>query len=193
MQSKSWKQKREVSSLHTSSQCPVEKQWDQEKPQSTSHQDVPHHPMWITTATCNCLLLRPWSRVWAPTAFLHRTNHPSQNSYCVGLPALLAAINIVIPWDAPAFLPEAELPSFFGIALFPVPCYQGVTSGQGSTLFPRYLWKGFPQSSFGRDPKIPRTRSSFPVIHPTVSSSVLSSAPKYWAFTFQPHKLDTVD
>lgn len=43
MQRKSWKQKREASSLHTSSQGSVEKQWHQEKQsQRPGQQKVPH-------------------------------------------------------------------------------------------------------------------------------------------------------
>ena len=160
------------------------------KPQAT--RKSPKHPVWIATTTCDCLLLRPWSWVWASTAFPHHTNHPSPNRYPgQGDPLFWLLLTLCVSFPPfhlvfmfPSFLPEDELPSVFGSPLFSVLCYQGVTSGQGRALLPRYLWKGFPPSSFGRDPKIPRTWSSFQVIHPIVSSCVLLPVPKYLAFTF---------
>lgn len=106
-QSKSWKQKREASSLHTSSQGAVEKQWHREKQsQRPGQQKVPHRSSvnnknytWLPSLETLIMSLGTFS----PS---HKPAHTKQPP-CIGILALLVTLNPVFPWEA--FLPEDEL------------------------------------------------------------------------------------
>lgn len=118
MQSKSWKQKREASSLHTSSQGSVEKQWHREKQsQRAGQQKVPHRSSvnnknytWLPSLETLITSLGTFS----PS---HKPAHTKQLP-CIGILAPLVTVNAVFPWEAVPFLPEDEFPR-----IFVVPCF----------------------------------------------------------------------
>lgn len=131
MQSKSWKQKREASSVHTSSQGSVEKQWHREKQsQRPGQQKVPHRSSvnnknytWLPSPETLITSLGTFS----PS---HNPAHTKQLP-CIGIFVLLVTFNTVFPWEAVPFLPEDEFPSFFGSPLLSLSCCQGVAPDQG--------------------------------------------------------------
>lgn len=137
MQSKSWKQKREASSLHTSSQGAVEKQWHQEKQsQRPGQQKVPRRSSinnknytWLPSLE---------TLMMSPAPFPPHSNQPTQNS-CPASGCLLfwSLSTLCFHGKLYLFLTEDEFPSIFGSPLLSLSCCQGAAPDQRRALLPR--------------------------------------------------------
>lgn len=137
MQSKSWKQKREASSLHTSSQGSVEKQWHRGKQsQRPGQQKVPHRSSGNNKNYTWLPSLETLIRSLGTFSLSHKPALTKQTRY-TGILALLVAFSTLFPWEAVPFWPENEFPGFFGSPLLSLSCCQGIASGQGRALLPR--------------------------------------------------------